>query len=197
MTWIVWPAPYAATAPKRPSFLLSMPGAPFIYYGDEIGMRYVENLTSVEGGYGRTGSRSPMQWDSSEGAGFSEAPAGKFYIPLDPDAGRPDVAAQLADADSLLNEVKRLIGIRQAHEALRNDGGITFVCDGAKGKPLAYFRDAGNERILVVINPTDEDRIVSSGSADGELLYFTGRQPVFSAGELVVSGRSAVFWKVK
>ena len=179
------------------AFLLSMPGAPFIYYGDEIGMRYVENLTSVEGGYGRTGSRSPMQWDSSEGAGFSEAPAGEFYIPLDPDAGRPDVAAQLADADSLLNEVKRLIGIRQAHEALRNDGGITFVCDGAKGKPLAYFRDAGNERILVVINPTDEDRIVSSGSADGELLYFTGRQPVFSAGELVVSGRSAVFWKVK
>lgn len=38
-----------------------MPGAPFIYYGDEIGMRYLEGLTSVEGGYGRTGSRSPMQ----------------------------------------------------------------------------------------------------------------------------------------
>ena len=42
------------------AFLLSMPGAPFIYYGDEIGMNYVEGLTSVEGGYGRTGSRSPM-----------------------------------------------------------------------------------------------------------------------------------------
>ena len=41
------------------AFLLTMPGAPFIYYGDEIGMRYVEDLTSVEGGYGRTGSRSP------------------------------------------------------------------------------------------------------------------------------------------
>ncbi len=43
------------------AFLLSMPGAPFISYGEESGMRYVENLTSVEGGYGRTGSRSPMQ----------------------------------------------------------------------------------------------------------------------------------------
>ena len=43
------------------AFLLSMPGAPFIYYGDEIGMKYVEGLTSVEGGYGRTGSRTPMQ----------------------------------------------------------------------------------------------------------------------------------------
>lgn len=56
------------------AFLLSMPGAPFIYYGDEIGMRYIENIPSVEGGYGRTGSRSPMQWDSSVNAGFSTAP---------------------------------------------------------------------------------------------------------------------------
>ena len=45
------------------AFLLTMPGAPFIYYGDEIGLRYVENLVSVEGGYSRTGSRSPMQWN--------------------------------------------------------------------------------------------------------------------------------------
>jgi len=43
------------------AFLMSVPGAPFIYYGDEIGMRYVENLTSVEGGYDITSSRSPMQ----------------------------------------------------------------------------------------------------------------------------------------
>lgn len=50
------------------AFLLSMPGAPFIYYGDEIGMRYVEGLDSVEGGYGRTGSRSPMQWDQGVNA---------------------------------------------------------------------------------------------------------------------------------
>ncbi len=56
------------------AFILSMPGAPFIYYGDEIGMRYVEGLKSVEGGYNRTGSRSPMQWDDSTNAGFSSAP---------------------------------------------------------------------------------------------------------------------------
>lgn len=60
------------------AFLLSMPGAPFIYYGDEIGMRYVEGLDSVEGGYGRTGSRSPMQWDQGVNAGFSTAPKRNF-----------------------------------------------------------------------------------------------------------------------
>ena len=55
------------------AFLLTMPGAPFIYYGDEIGLRYVENLVSVEGGYSRTGSRSPMQWNHGVNFGFSNA----------------------------------------------------------------------------------------------------------------------------
>ena len=64
-------------------FLLTMPGAPFIYYGDEIGMRYVEGLTSVEGGYERTGSRSPMQWDNTANCGFSSAAPEKLYIKMD------------------------------------------------------------------------------------------------------------------
>ena len=178
------------------AFLLSMPGAPFLYYGDEIGMRYVENLTSVEGGYGRTGSRSPMQWDASEGAGFSTGPKENYYIPLDPDSGRPNAAEQLADGDSLLNEVKKLIGIRQAHKALGNDGAITFVCDGAKGKPLAYFRTSGDEKILVVINPTKEEWTVPFEGATGELLYSLGEQPVYAAGRLSVPGGTACFWEV-
>ena len=87
------------------AFLLSMPGAPFIYYGDEIGMRYVEGLDSVEGGYGRTGSRSPMQWDQGVNAGFSTAPKEKLYISQDPKKDRPTVAAQIQDPDSLYQEV--------------------------------------------------------------------------------------------
>ena len=82
-------------------FLLTMPGCPFIYYGDEIGMRYVHGLVSKEGGYERTGSRTPMQWDGSTNAGFSAAPAEDLYLPLDPDASRPCVAAQRDDPESL------------------------------------------------------------------------------------------------
>ena len=48
------------------AFLLSMPGAPFIYYGDEIGMRYVENLTSVEGATAEPVPCSPMQWNARD-----------------------------------------------------------------------------------------------------------------------------------
>lgn len=89
-------------------FLLSMPGAPFVYYGDEIGMKYLENIKSVEGGYGRTGSRSPMQWDDTANAGFSAASPEKLYIQIDPDKNRPTVKKSEEDKNSLLNEIKSL-----------------------------------------------------------------------------------------
>ncbi len=140
------------------AFLLSMAGAPFIYYGDEIGMRYVENITSVEGGYGRTGSRSPMQWDSSVNAGFSAAASEKLYIPIDPDEMRPTVQAQINDENSLYSEVKRLIRIRMAHKALQSKGAIEFIDMGQKQYPLCYIRSRDDERILVVINPSAEEQ---------------------------------------
>lgn len=64
------------------STIFLMPGVPFIYYGDEIGMRY-RDLPSKEGGYTRTGSRTPMQWDSSRNHGFSQAAADALYLPVD------------------------------------------------------------------------------------------------------------------
>ncbi|MCI8505338.1 MAG: glycosylase [Lachnospiraceae bacterium] len=138
------------------AFLLSMPGAPFIYYGDEIGMRYVEGLTSVEGGYNRTGSRSPMQWDDSVNAGFSLAGEEKLYIPLDPAADRPTVERQLRASDSLYHEVKELIAFRQEHPALKNRGGIEFVYAEKNTYPFVYVRNAGDERILVILNSSDK-----------------------------------------
>ncbi len=61
------------------AFLVSMPGAPFVYYGDEIGMKYQPGLVSVEGGYDHTGTRTPMQWDGTINAGFSTAPPDRLY----------------------------------------------------------------------------------------------------------------------
>lgn len=135
------------------AFLLSMPGAPFIYYGDEIGMRHVEGLTSVEGGYNRTGARSPMQWDATANAGFSAAARERLYVPIDPAADRPTVENQTADEDSLYHAVKRLIAVRRAHPALGSGGAIDFIYAEKDAYPLAYVRSAGDERILVVINP--------------------------------------------
>ena len=175
------------------AFLLSMPGAPYIYYGDELGMNYVEGLTSVEGGYGRTGSRSPMQWDDSINAGFSAAASDKLYIPLDPSADRTTAEKEMSDDNSLRSEVKKLIAVRQAHTALQSTGEIEFVCDGAPGKPLAYLRSFEDEKILVVINPTDTP--YETDLFKGEIIYAFGKVTV-SEERTAVGAHSAVFMKV-
>ena len=74
-----------------------MPGCPFVYAGDEIGMRHLD-VTSVEGGYQRTGARSPIQWDAAKpNYGFSGAPADALYISQDAGDDAPTVSAQMAD----------------------------------------------------------------------------------------------------
>lgn len=182
------------------AFLLSMPGAPFIYYGDEIGMRYVEGLSSVEGGYDRTGSRSPMQWDDSANAGFSSAPAEKLYIAQDGSPDRPTVKAQIADKSSLYNEIKKLISIRQSHRALQSRGGISFVYAEKNAYPLAYLRrseeDEHGESILVVINPAGREVCFECEYSPKETVYSFGGEALQSKGSLTVPPCSAGFYRV-
>lgn len=175
------------------AFLLSMPGAPFIYYGDEIGMRYVENLVSVEGGYGRTGSRSPMQWDNSVNAGFSTAPKEKLYVPQDESADRPTVEKQMADANSLYHEIKKLIQIRQAHKALQSKGEITFVYAEENGYPLAYLRAEGEEKILVVLNPAAREVSFECAYEPKKMIYSFGGEVAWADGKMTVPAQSVAF----
>ncbi|WP_328540248.1 alpha-amylase family glycosyl hydrolase [Streptomyces sp. NBC_00344] len=138
--------------PAAFAFQLTWPTLPAIYYGDEIGMRYVSGLPDTEGSvlgphYNRAGSRTPMQWDTTAGAGFSTASANRFYLPLDPDPDRPTVSAQLADEGSLLNLVRRLIALRKANPELRPAGSVDIL---HSGYPFVYLRGG---RILIVVNP--------------------------------------------
>ena len=178
------------------AFLLSMPGAPFIYYGDEIGMRYVEGLTSVEGGYGRTGSRSPMQWDDTTNAGFSSAPAEKLYIKLDDSPDRPTAKAQMSDESSLYNEIKRLIAVRQSHAALQSRGEIEFIFAEKNAYPLAYLRSAGSEKILVIINPADREVTFGCEYSLKEKIYSVGNGLAVNNGKITVPPRFAGFYEV-
>lgn len=178
------------------AFLLSMPGAPFIYYGDEIGMRYVENITSVEGGYDRTGSRSPMQWDDSLNAGFGCSAPEKLYIPLDPDENRPTVQSQMKDENSLYNEVKRLISVRQASKALSNNGEIRFVYAQENAYPLAYLRSAEGENILAVINPSNKECKFSCEYRPLKTVYAIGGGGAYADGSMTVPPCSAGFYEV-
>jgi glycosidase len=134
-------------------FLMTMPGVPFIYYGDEIGMQTIEDLPSKEGAYRRTGVRTPMQWDEGPNAGFSMAPREALYLPVDDRPDRPTVAAQETDPLSLLNQVRRLIALRKAHPALCASGDFSVVYAEGGKYPFVYRRKLGEENLLVAINP--------------------------------------------
>ncbi len=179
------------------AFLLSMPGAPFIYYGDEIGMRYVENLVSVEGGYGRTGSRSPMQWDDSTNAGFSTAPKEMLYIKQDETADRPTAKAQIEDENSLYNEIKKHISIRKAHKALLSKGEIEFVYAEKNSYPLAYLRSCDDEKILVIINPANRKVSFDCNLKIGECIYSFGKDISSDGEKITVPACSVGFFTVK
>ncbi len=138
------------------TFLLTQPGVPFIYYGDEIGMRYVPNSPDVEGSRNRSGSRTPMQWDESVNAGFSTASPEKIYIPQDNDPNRPTVLKQEKDPQSLLNFVKALIKLRETSQALGNIGEWALLNDSAQNYPMIYSRQFGKEKYIIALNPTDK-----------------------------------------
>jgi maltose alpha-D-glucosyltransferase/alpha-amylase len=138
------------------TFLLTWPGVPFIYYGDEIGMRYIPGVASKEGGYDRTGSRTPMQWGDGLNAGFSFADKERLYLPLDPRQNRPTVERQARDSSSLLNHVRNLIVLRKRSPALQADGVLIPLPVENNDRHFAYLRQATGERFLIVLNPSSE-----------------------------------------
>lgn len=149
------------------TFLLTMPGVPKIYYGDEIGMLGVPGLPSKEGGYMRTEVRTPMQWSHAANAGFSRAPADRLYLPVEPDPGSRLVSDQDQDSGSLLNTVRQLAQLRRAHPALGNRSDYQIVYAQAGRYPFAFLRQGDGERIVVVVNPAG--RSIEVDLPDGAL----------------------------
>lgn len=163
------------------AMLLTMPGVPFIYYGDEIGLEFREGLVSKEGGYSRTGTRTPMQWTSGKNRGFSTAPESKLYLPVNRRRGQ-DVAAQESHSNSLLSTVRRLLALRRDHPALANDAAFRALHAKRGACPFVYLRSRGRERVVVAINPSRQPCAVS-------LPILRGAQVLFAVGASLAGGR--------
>ena len=146
------------------SVLMTLPGSPIIYYGDEIGMG--DNIWLDD----RNGVRTPMQWDASLNAGFSDAPADELYLPVidDPVYGyrQVNVAAQKEDPNSLLNFTRRLIALRRGHPCFSR-GDFELVETG-NDAILAYRRRYLDVEVLLLHNFTGREQtiLLTGGGTD-------------------------------
>ena len=132
------------------AFLLTYKHVPFIYYGDEIGMTHAWGVNK-DGGYIRTGCRTPMQWTNGKNRGFSETD-GDLYLPVN-DRETQSVETHEKREDSLLNTVRKLIALRKNNAALNADGEFRLLSCKNSGYPLVYERMSKNQKIVVAINP--------------------------------------------
>jgi len=125
------------------TMLLTAPGVPFIYYGEEVGMLGLKPDEQI---------RTPMQWSSEQNGGFT---TGTPWEPLQPDfAEGKNVAVETADAQSLLSHYRALIRLRNEHAALRV--GATALVDASMPAIYALMRSNPGERLLTVVNLSGE-----------------------------------------
>jgi len=162
------------------AFIFTMPGVPFLYYGDEIGMDYLDVRTK-EGGFHRTGSRTPMQWAKGEkNLGFSDSDTP--YLKVDDRVLAPSVDTQEGKKGSLYETTKALIALRHQYEDLQADA--LFEC--LNEEPFVYKRGS----MVLSLNPTSKTKTVSLDALkDREMVYVIG--DVTLKGDTLVMGRQS------
>ena len=122
--------------------LLTLPGIPFIYYGEEIGMSGTKPDEKI---------RTPMQWADTQGAGFT---TGTPWEPINTDFTTVNVATETGNQTSLLETYRKFIQLRNEHSALRI--GKTYVAESSSKKLASYLRVNNEETLLMVINIDDQ-----------------------------------------
>lgn len=178
------------------SLLLSFPGTPVIYYGDEIGMGDDIRLKD------RSGVRTPMQWSGDRNAGFSLADAEKLYLPVisDPIYGYQavNVEAQRGYSTSFLNWMRRLIHVRKAHRSFGR-GSLEFL-DPLNTKILVYLRKYEEEILLIVNNlsryvqPVELDLKALNGFIPYEMIGNTRFPAIGELPYFLTLGPHAFYW---
>lgn len=133
---------------------ITLPGIPFIYYGNEIGMKQLYDLPQIEGSYNpRAGARSPMQWTAGKNLGFSTAASEKLWLPVDTAVNAPTVQSNEKDKNSLLNRIKKLISLKHSEPALAAYSEFTPLYAKTNTYPFIFSRANGKEVIMVIMNP--------------------------------------------
>ncbi|MEE9177800.1 MAG: alpha-amylase family glycosyl hydrolase [Acidimicrobiia bacterium] len=156
--------------------LLTMRGTPFLYYGDELGMKQTEMSQAVHRdpwGYNveslsRDGARTPMQWTPGPNAGFSDTDV-RPWLPVSADSATLNVESELEDRHSILNMYRHLLELRRGSSALRIG---SYVSHPASNELiLVYRRESDHETVTAAINFSSDYQEVAVGS--GNVVFST------------------------
>ncbi len=167
--------------------LMTLPGVPFVYYGDEIGI--LDGVIPEEkrqdpwpersglSHLSRDPARTPMQWDPGPGAGFSPVDESgsvpEPWLPIHPRYPELNIATQLEDPHSLLNLYRRLIALRRESPVLKHGGYGSL--EGTPDDTYIYVRQHLGERLLIALNFASEARAISLPGADGGHILISSR----------------------
>jgi len=165
--------------PQAAMVLLTLRGAPSLYYGDEIGMHEAtippakqrDPWREAEPTLIRDGCRTPMQWSSAPGAGFTSFR--EPWLPLGADYAERNVEAQLGDPDSLLNLYRRLLRFRRSSTALRH--GDYRPVDPVPAECFVFERVCSAERVIVAINFSSRPLSIDLRGATARVMVSTHR----------------------
>jgi maltose alpha-D-glucosyltransferase / alpha-amylase len=178
------------------ALLLSLPGSPFLYYGDEIGMGDSVYLGD------RNGVRTPMQWSGDSNAGFSRAEPARLYSPVSTDAAyhfqSVNVAVQESSESSLLQWVRRLLHLRRKNTAFGR--GAFRVLKTSHDSVLAFERTTNESKVVIVANlsrfvaPVHIEMATHKGCVPCEMIGGALFPQVSSAPYFVSLGPHSFYW---
>ena len=162
----------AAISKVLTMMLLTLRGVPFVYYGEEIGMKTTvperkEDVQDPVGKVfwpkdkGRDGERTPMQWTDGKNAGFSTAD--KTWLPVPPTAKSRNVEVELAEPDSILNLFKKVTAFRRTSQALLRG---SYSAIGSDPNVFAYRRQDGKDVVVVVLNMSGAEQTMALPAKD-------------------------------
>jgi len=183
------------------AMLLTLRGTPFLYYGEEIGMRDIrvrrkDILDPIGKRYwpvfkGRDGCRAPMQWKNARNAGFS---GNDPWLPVHPNYPSRNVQALAGDPESLLNTYKKMLALRKKYQPLIG-GDLTFLESG-NSNVMAYLRAWEDERMIVALNFSGSEQSVRA--LKGSVIFSTSREAGRNQGGITtLKGDEALILKVQ
>ena len=179
------------------TLILTLPGTPFLYYGDELGMR--ETVSGGQAsrdpwgrnveGLSRDGARTPMQWSPEPNAGFTD-PDAVPWLPVSPTYPEVNVKSELDDEGSLLNMYRRLLALRKRSAALRLG---SFQSDDASTDDVfVYRREHEGETSTIAANFSNEEQTVSMGPGHIVFSSHDPNPPGATGGAVTLAPREAV-----